>query len=242
MASMLAIRCGVCALRGNYDAIGDNNLELVVQAEPARAVIRALADSPRAVWIADQQTHYLLMPAIPAAERRTVPLPDGSGLLLEWGGRRLYVLPVWAMPDVKQAETDPLERLLAAHGAQLVSTDGRVGLVLGGWGESVVWRMARDMGQNDGALDIVGDAHLAFGAVRLADVRAWRSRRAPPHPSHDSSLARQARLSPLLDAAIRSLGALLPRRNCAQRVPRPRARPGLAGLTKPRAGKRICGT
>jgi hypothetical protein len=172
-------RLAVVFMRDDFTPFGDQSMEFAFSRSTVRAVAEALATSGRTHWVTDLQTHYLVMPAVSRAERRTMPRP-GGGFFLTWGGKRLHVAPTWTAPVASRESPDRFERLLTALEDERLFRDGRVGLILGGWDESIVWRMARDLGaESDGAgriAGLIGDEHLALAVVSLSDLRAWRAR------------------------------------------------------------------
>jgi hypothetical protein len=152
--------------------------EQVVRVSTLSAVLAALDRSPRTTWVTDPQTHYLLMPALPPDERVDRPVRGTVRELRGWGRRFLFARP-WMLPDAPLPADDPLESVLALLAEEGAPSDGRVALVIGGWGVSLAWRLAGDFeAQGRAVHEAAGGEDLALVVVDLADFRAWRAARA----------------------------------------------------------------
>jgi len=152
----------------------------VVRRGSVEAVSRFVARAQPTFWLTDLQTSMLLLPLAPREERMFRHEPALGGGRFEALGRSFAVLSLWALPEAPTGARDPVELALTWMSEHGGLSDGRVGVVTGGWGTSAAWRIARDLragGQRAAVLDAVGDERLAAVVVDVQALRSWRLRR-----------------------------------------------------------------
>jgi hypothetical protein len=132
--------------------------------------------APVEAWLTDVQTSMLLMPLASPENRVLTPEPTFSGAHLDVLGRRIAVVKSWQLPEFPAPQNDPVEAALAWLEPVATRGDGRIGLVVGGWGSSAAYRLAATLRASGHATVVaVGDASLAAVIVTPAALRSWRA-------------------------------------------------------------------
>lgn len=172
------VRLARASASGAIDA-GDE--ERVIRRTSIDALSAFLRNATPTYWITDMQTSMLLLPLAPRQERLLHPEPAFEGRRLEALGRTFAVVWRWNLPEAPAGPDDPVERALAWIAGHGGVSEGRVGVVTGGWGTSAAWSLAQDLrarGQDAAVIASVGDERLAAVVVDVAALRAWRARHA----------------------------------------------------------------
>ncbi len=162
-------------------AIDAEDEERVIRRTSIDALSTFLRNAAPTYWIMDMQTSMLLLPLVPRQGRLLFPEPAFEGRRLEGLGRTFAVVWRWNLPEAPAGPDDPVERALAWIAGHGDVSDGRVGVVTGGWGTSAAWSLAQDLraqGQDAAVVAFVGDERLAAVVVDTSALRAWRARNA----------------------------------------------------------------